>query len=593
MSPVSGCQAMSLQTENFNSAWFLWVTGPLGFGLKRFVFFCFPDDLRKAGNYCTCPNPCAEKRYVPTLTFAAISSDSDTADAAQQELNKGYAAKLTEAREIRYRINEDNFRETMKMFFSIFTQHTNMHSFLLHAEDKIRGQTKGIDAITTLLRKDCQLLNTKQHQVVKILRDDVRHEMDNFQSHLRQLHPALEELLWVWTESKDLVSNSVDQEAEEAQFRRLNETIWAHMSTLPAMLHVLKTRLFASALGAVQAMTQDADYRLLDSRMMSIDEQASAWCNWCLTSSSLNQTVTHIVQQRLQTYLQTNLSFHITNAQSIFSRLYSEYISGSTIPEAPLVCFCPNTTMETTTATPTTTESSQWESRIRFNWTTIQGDIEELVAMTEAMVNTAREELTEPLETSADYVAELLQLIAPKCNGELQKLYHEYADSQQRILDAIQQLKSVLIDRNNTYNIHMDNYEQVLTTLTALAKTSDLDSFMAYVKDEVINAESLLLDMRFSELRLEQHIGHAQFWFLAQFDDAYVKQNSVYWSFFRLDTPQLLDTTSSYIDVKTSPVLTDPDIVNWWHKSKQTIDNIISELVRTSDSVSVFGLSSQ
>ena len=158
------------------------------------------------------------------------------------------------------------------------------------------------------------------------------------------------------------------------------------------------------------------------------------------------------------------------------------------------------------------------------------------------------------------------------------KLYNEYADTQERILNEFNKLKQKLLARNNTNADRMNSYEKVKTTLTELAATSDLDTFVTETKDELITTESLLYELRFTEVRLEKHIGNVEYWFMAQFKDEYLKGNSSYWLFFDLDTPQLLDARSSYDDVKTKPIMTSTDIMAWWNKSIDNVDDIIAEV---------------
>ena len=563
--------------------------------------FHIPGSLRKAGNFCMCATPCEEIRYIPTLTFASISADTDSADAQQQEQNKVYAEKLSEARETRFRINDEKYTETLRVFFSMSMEYSRMYLFLMSAEQRLSGETEGIDRLTSLLREDCQQFNKKQRQVVTTLQSDLLHVVKTYQLHAEMhLYPSLQQLQWVWEESMNAVSNATNQEEEEATFRRVNESIWAHMSMLPAVFEVLSNDLFNYTKEVVQNMTQDLEYRLLEERLLSIDEQASATCDGCFTDSLQNQSLTQIVQEAMLTYIETTLYEDISTMKQKFLQVYFEYANGSVIPEPEIVCMCPNYTdytatieMTTEATTETMTNSTEpyidntWDSRINFNWTTILNDIEALVGNASNFVQEIRSNLTEPLNNGADYVAELIALISPKCSGELEKLYNEYADTQERILDVLNKLKQKLLARNNTNTERMNSYEKVETTLTELAAISDLDTFVTETKDELITTESLLYELRFTEVRLEKHIGNVEYWFMAQFKDDYLKGNSSYWLYFDLDTPQLLNVRSSYNDVKTKPIMTSTNIVQWWNKSIDNVDDIISELESRRSIVSI------
>ena len=334
-----------------------------------------------------------------------------------------------------------------------------MHLFLVSAEHRLRGETEGIDKLTSLLRQDCQLFNRKQRQVVTTLQSDLLHALKTYQSHTEiQLYSSLEQLKWVWKESMMAVANATDQEDEEAIFRRVNESIWAHMSTLPAVFDAMNNNLFNYTKEAVLNMAQDLEYRLLEERLLPIEEQSSITCDWCLTDTENNHTLTQIIQDSMLAYIDSILFQDISNMQQLFSRIYYEYANGSLIPEPEIVCVCPNftdvfsteaTTEMTTETMATSTElyDSTWASNINFNWTTILDDIDVLVVNASALARGIRSNMTEPLQHAADYVAELLNLISPKCSGELDKLYNEYADSQERILDMIHELKHKLISR--------------------------------------------------------------------------------------------------------------------------------------------------
>ena len=554
--------------------------------------FYIPGSLRKAGNFCTCATPCEENRYIPTLTFTSISADTDSADAQQQEQNKVYAEKLSEARETRFRINDEKYTETLRMFFSLSMEYSRMHMFLMSAGQRLSGETEGIDRLTSLLREDCQQFNKKQRQVVTTLQSNLLHVVKTYQLHAEMhLYASLQQLQWVWEESMNAVSNATDQEEEEATFRRVNESIWAHMSMLPAVFEVMSNDLFNYTKEVMQNMTHDLEYRLLEERLLSIDEQTSGTCDECFTDSLKNQPLTQIIQEAMLTFIETTLYEDISTMKQEFSRVYFEYVNGSVIPEPEIVCVCPNytdynasiemtteatTEIMTTSAEPDT--DNTWDSRINFNWTTILNDIETLVGNASTFVQEVQSNLTVPLNNAADYVAELIALISPKCSGQLEKLYNEYADTQERILNEFNKLKQKLLARNNTNTERMNSYEKVTTTLTELAATSDLDTFVTETKDELITTESLLYELRFTEVRLEKHIGNVEYWFMVQFKDEYLKGNSSYWLYFDLDTPQLIDAGSSYHDVKTKPTMTSTNIMDWWNKSIDTVDDIIAEV---------------
>ena len=193
------------------------------------------------------------------------------------------------------------------------------------------------------------------------------------------------------------------------------------------------------------------------------------------------------------------------------------------------------------------------------------------------IVQVIKTELASPLGQASSYVDELLRVVTPKCEGELDKLFDEYTDYQQRLSDLIENFKSELLKRNISYQGYLDQYEVVDLTLTEFAQAADLDVFKEYVRSQSITAESLLSDLILALNRLDDHLNNVEYWFIAQYNDSYLQDSSVYWSYFNLERPVLVNVGNINGSVGNEPMISDPSITTFWSDVTSAIGQIRTE----------------
>ena len=89
------------------------------YGIPPLILLLFSlAALRKSKDECICGTQCIEVVHIPSLSFASISMDEDAIKSrSQDEKMAVLQEKLTNAREIAYRVADDKYRQTMCRMF--------------------------------------------------------------------------------------------------------------------------------------------------------------------------------------------------------------------------------------------------------------------------------------------------------------------------------------------------------------------------------------------------------------------------------------------------------------------------------------------
>ncbi len=94
------------------------------------------EAAQKNADFCTCGTPCLEALFVSSLSFASIATTEDSIKARQDTETYMMQRNLSNAREVAFRVQEDKYNETMRVFHitesqvrntglggSVFTRH--------------------------------------------------------------------------------------------------------------------------------------------------------------------------------------------------------------------------------------------------------------------------------------------------------------------------------------------------------------------------------------------------------------------------------------------------------------------------------------
>ena len=73
------------------------------------------EEMRAAGNFCSCPTPCETSNYVPTASFSIVLGP-ETTPAVLDDRATALRQRLFRARETTYRIDAEKWSGTLRRF---------------------------------------------------------------------------------------------------------------------------------------------------------------------------------------------------------------------------------------------------------------------------------------------------------------------------------------------------------------------------------------------------------------------------------------------------------------------------------------------
>ena len=157
------------------------------FILHQFISI-YIGEKHKLKDYCECNLPCLEAVYVPSLSFAAISTDEDAIKSRRQEEKMAnLQEKLTRAREIAYRLADDKYRETMRMLHIIEFRANNLIIFLDLAQTMLEEEKIQVFAQFETIQNQCiEVVQTLSH-MESLIRSSLQPTLNHLQSFLIML----------------------------------------------------------------------------------------------------------------------------------------------------------------------------------------------------------------------------------------------------------------------------------------------------------------------------------------------------------------------------------------------------------------------
>jgi len=100
------------------------------------------EEMRAAGNFCSCPTPCDTSNYVPTASFSIVMGPETTA--VLDDSATALRHKLFRARETTYRIDSDKWSATLRRFHAASRALARGRR---HAEASARTMNDGYDTV--------------------------------------------------------------------------------------------------------------------------------------------------------------------------------------------------------------------------------------------------------------------------------------------------------------------------------------------------------------------------------------------------------------------------------------------------------------
>lgn len=140
---------------------------------------------RRGREECKCMTPCEEVVYVPSLSFASISTDEDAIKSRRQEAKMArLQERLTKAREITYRLSGDKYRVTLRNFKMVHIRANNLIYFTDAAEEQFFMETFKVRDEFNVVLEHCENSVGQLHAVESTLRSSVHPALQNLQNFL-------------------------------------------------------------------------------------------------------------------------------------------------------------------------------------------------------------------------------------------------------------------------------------------------------------------------------------------------------------------------------------------------------------------------
>jgi len=111
------------------------------------------EEMRAAGNFCSCPTPCEASNFVPTASFSIVMGPETTA--VLDDNARVLRQKLFRARETTYRIEGEWWSSTLRRFHAALRA---LSRGARHAEASTRTMNDGYDTVdghVTQVVADC------------------------------------------------------------------------------------------------------------------------------------------------------------------------------------------------------------------------------------------------------------------------------------------------------------------------------------------------------------------------------------------------------------------------------------------------------
>ena len=123
----------------------------------------FTAEARKRNDFYKCNIPCEETVFVPSLSFASIAVDEDTIRSRRQEAKMAaLEAKLTQAREITYRLADDKYRESLRVMSILEFRAENLVVFLNATEARFHAEIVKVDKFDFMSSECASMLNASR-----------------------------------------------------------------------------------------------------------------------------------------------------------------------------------------------------------------------------------------------------------------------------------------------------------------------------------------------------------------------------------------------------------------------------------------------
>ncbi len=482
--------------------------------------------------------------------------------------------KLTNAREVRYRLQADKYRQTMRMFYDFFLQLSKLYQFIMTADSRMRCEKDKVLTLMSKVRNDCLWFAQKESGIENTIKMQLLGSVQRYMDSLyTSMYTELLETKQAFEEATDVFTQKVSSTLDQLVWlKRMNETIWIKMSQLPAKFVVLEEDLFDDLMLEVMKAKIPQEFRLDYDRAKSLLLYARIDCTWCLTTTapptgqsegicywcdSYNKPLGVIIETGIREFMNAtlkymlseirmavaNVTMNVMNEISVIAdqlettlSMLREDLNITNVTDATTATIA--TTAITSTIATTVTASynisiSTLET-ILCLWNTTIHELDFSLVNVAELLSLSHDNMVAPLQTSSGLLEEMLRLLSPKCESELEKLYNEYLDTHTRLADVLNTLRQQILQYNTTYTIYQYEYINNNLTLSSLAEIVSIRSMQSSIMAQAITLEGLLEGRVLAVHSIDRHINNIYYWLMAQIDDAHLANESMLWKQFDL-----------------------------------------------------------
>ncbi|CAD5115676.1 DgyrCDS4630 [Dimorphilus gyrociliatus] len=114
----------------------------------------FLDEMRAAGNYCSCEKPCTSPEHVPTTSFSVLLNKAVDLETNNEPRSINLHKKLSKAREISYRLFDDKYERTLKKFHRLKNSISSTFRFLTVTYTTLEQVNSDLSTTLEAIKKD-------------------------------------------------------------------------------------------------------------------------------------------------------------------------------------------------------------------------------------------------------------------------------------------------------------------------------------------------------------------------------------------------------------------------------------------------------
>ncbi|ELU12198.1 hypothetical protein CAPTEDRAFT_204744 [Capitella teleta] len=459
------------------------------------------DNLRAAGNYCSCPTPCITDTYVPTTSFSIVLSEvGETQDNKTLQLKE----KLIKARETTYRVVQDKYKETMRVFH-LLQQGIQWMSRFGHASlESLEQEHTDLKQLAVYIQADCiAMRNTISDALTHIEENIYRPIIDFSHFYTNQLTLKNDELQKMLHTTENGIKSNPASYVTEA-----SKVVWNMYSALRESMKVFKDNLQPDLYNEVNSMSTISTFRIKDTLIDDIIDLVGKACTWCTTSSS--QSILSKLKNEVRNRVNSNLASEINRARQKLENAYDPYLVNLAALES----------------------GYNVDDREDYDWYI-------------GNVTTSLRSGSELLESALEFTREAMRYLTSlynfawdvKCQAQFPKVIAEYETNHIVIKGILEEMTQYLDTTWDGIDSDRLSYINGNLSLEAVGNGVKFSEIKSTVNGKKVRLDSSLNDRLLGVEELRNQMDSMNYVFSMLVTNSYMVSNSMYWQKFGITAP--------------------------------------------------------